>query len=484
MATVYAATHRNGKDVALKLLHPEIALVPDVRSRFLREGYLANKVRHAGAVSVLDDDVTEDGEAFLVMELLSGVTVQEMWEQRGGRLHAGPVAAIVLQVLDVVAAAHAQGIIHRDLKPANLFVTHDGEVKVLDFGIARMRAVTPASWTTNFGTVLGTPAFMAPEQAMGRAKEVDETTDLWATASVAFALLVGDVVHPAETNQETLVYAATRHARSILPFAPDTPPLVAAVFDRALLFDRAARWGSAVAMREALVRAASEAFGEAPGASVLRDTFGRTRKTPITSSSAATLDLVIEQGERAAPSSDPFVSPAPPAEHVTASPGASLSSGLSISQRTSSPRAGQPVARALPTRRPQKRTVAAIVALAVACLAVPRFHLSARATPEAQASPLSAEALTVAGSPPAGPVEPDAGTTVLAEPIVGVPERATASRARAVATASSPTPRANPGVIASAVVVAPPPTAPRMHCTPPFVIDRVNGRKKWKLECL
>ena len=221
MATVYAATHRNGKEVALKLLHPEYAEHSEVRERFLREGYVANRVRHPGAVSVIDDDVTSGGDAFLVMELLEGSTVEEFWEQREHRVHPAWVTAILLQVLDVIAAAHEQGIIHRDLKPANLFLTRDGAVKVLDFGIARLRA--PGAHTTNVGSLLGTPAYMAPEQAMGRSALVDETTDLWAIAAIAFALLSGDVVHPGESMQQTLIFAATRPAPPLGPLAPGAP---------------------------------------------------------------------------------------------------------------------------------------------------------------------------------------------------------------------------------------------------------------------
>ena len=136
MATVYGATHRNGKQVALKLLHPELAANPEALRRFLREGYVANQVNHAGAVSVIDDDLTEQGWAFLVMELLSGMTVEQLWEKRQYSLHPAIVIALTIQILEVMVAAHDRGIVHRDLKPANLFVTDEGELKVLDFGIA------------------------------------------------------------------------------------------------------------------------------------------------------------------------------------------------------------------------------------------------------------------------------------------------------------------------------------------------------------
>ena len=120
MAAVYAATHRNGKRVAVKMLHAELSAEPQIRERFMREGYVANKVGHAGAVSVSDDDVTEDGACFLVMDLLEGESLEARRERAGGHRDVVDVLSIVDQALETLAAAHAQGIVHRDLKPDNL----------------------------------------------------------------------------------------------------------------------------------------------------------------------------------------------------------------------------------------------------------------------------------------------------------------------------------------------------------------------------
>src|SRR5262245_29411079 len=111
MAAVYSAVHRNGNRVAIKMLHPDAALVPGVRERFLKEGYVANHVGHAGAVRVLDDDVADDGAVFLVMELLEGETLQTRIERSGGRLAADDVLCIIDRVLNVLCAAHAQDIL-------------------------------------------------------------------------------------------------------------------------------------------------------------------------------------------------------------------------------------------------------------------------------------------------------------------------------------------------------------------------------------
>jgi serine/threonine-protein kinase len=118
MAVVYAATHRNKKRFAIKMLHPELSLRENIRTRFLREGYVANSVGHPGAVSVLDDDVAEDGSAFVVMELLDGAPVDVVWERYGKRVPVALALSIGDALLDVLAAAHAKGVVHRDIKPA------------------------------------------------------------------------------------------------------------------------------------------------------------------------------------------------------------------------------------------------------------------------------------------------------------------------------------------------------------------------------
>ena len=262
MASVFVAVHRNGRRVALKLLHEELAIHRDVRARFVREGYVANAVGHPGAVLVFDDDETEDGAAFLVMELLEGETLSERCSRRGGRLPCREVLALAHQLLDVLASAHAHGIVHRDIKPENLFLTTGGALKVLDFGVARMRDDTSALATAT-GARIGTPAFMPPEQALGRTDEIDARTDLWAVGATMFALLAARTVHTARSAAELVVITATTPPRSLAEFEPDLPQPVIDIVDRAVAYKRADRFPDAKAMQEALEQACQSTFGEA-----------------------------------------------------------------------------------------------------------------------------------------------------------------------------------------------------------------------------
>ncbi len=246
MATVYAATHRNGATAAIKILHPEFARRVEARARFLREAYIANKAGK-GAVAVLDDDVDDDGSPYLVMELLRGEPVDLRAKREGGRLPVDQVLWIACQTLATLETAHAAGIVHRDLKPENLFWTADDRIKVLDFGIARLRDATNTE-ATRTGMIMGTPSFMAPEQAVGSMSEIDPRTDIWSVGAIMFNLLTGHDVH--EGGGNPVVTAATRHARSITSVDPDLPAPVARIVDRALAFKRNGRYPTARAMRE------------------------------------------------------------------------------------------------------------------------------------------------------------------------------------------------------------------------------------------
>ena len=263
MGAVYEARHRNGARAAVKLLHRMLAREPEVRERFLREGYAANKVEHKGAVRVLDDDVVEsgpdEGTAYLVMELLEGESLDER-QRKSPPLGEHELLEIAEQVLDVLAVAHTNGVVHRDLKPENLFLSRDEgkvRVKILDFGLAR---ISDLGHATNAGKALGTPAYMSPEQALGKGDEIDGRTDLFALGATIFRVLSGRRVHEGDNAIQVLVKMQRDPAPKLADVFPRVSPEVAAIVDRALAFAKADRYPTAAAML-AHVRAAREVLG-------------------------------------------------------------------------------------------------------------------------------------------------------------------------------------------------------------------------------
>ncbi len=250
MATVYEATHRNGRRAAIKVLHAAVASNPEVRRRFLREGYVANKIGHPGALAILDDEVAEDGSPFLVMELLEGESLSARLARIGGKLPFAEVLGLAGQVLEVLEMAHANGIVHRDVKPGNIFVMKTGHAKLLDFGLARVRGGAVSGQPTLAGIVMGTPGYLAPEQAQGLPDEVDSRTDIFALGAVMFRAIAGRPIHE-QTNQiEAMLAAMKDPAPTLAEVVPGAPPALVSVVDRALAFDRQMRWRSA---REMLV---------------------------------------------------------------------------------------------------------------------------------------------------------------------------------------------------------------------------------------
>ena len=254
MGAVYAARHRNGARAAVKLLHPELARMPEVRERFLREGYAANRVEHRGAVQVLDDDTVkagpDEGSAYIVMELLEGESLQER-VNRTPRLGENELLEVMDAVLDVLGAAHEHGVVHRDLKPENIFLARDPEregvrVKVLDFGLAR---VSENSTVTTAGIAVGTPSFMSPEQAAGRGDEIDGRTDIFALGATIFRIVTGRRIHDADNMVQLVVLMATVPAPLLRSVTPDVSEGFARIIDRALAFERTDRYPDAASMR-------------------------------------------------------------------------------------------------------------------------------------------------------------------------------------------------------------------------------------------
>jgi serine/threonine-protein kinase len=230
MGAVFLASHNrlSGKKVAIKVLHAELADA-EVLARFEREANIASELAHPNIVNVTDYNVLPDGTPYLVLEYLEGETL-------AGRLRRGPLElahamSIVRQVGSALAAAHRAGIVHRDLKPQNIFLAPtevDGRVvelaKVLDFGISKIRGSQTVK--TQDSTLLGTPQYMAPEQATGQHANVDERTDVFALGVIVYEMLTGEPAFTGASIPEVVFKVVYEEPRSLAEQAPDTPKQV------------------------------------------------------------------------------------------------------------------------------------------------------------------------------------------------------------------------------------------------------------------
>jgi serine/threonine protein kinase len=246
MAAVYAAREGDRERVAIKVLHDEYVTNANICERFAQEVSLTAGVRHAGCVTVIADGMTDAGNPFFVMELLSGMPLSRIWKHYGKKLPVEYALRVADHVLDCLGACHEQGIVHRDLKPANVFVMDTGQIKIIDFGVAR--APGAEQDLTQAGSALGTPAYMAPEQAMGN-PILDGRADIFSVGAILHLLLTGKRLHQGRSDREALVLAATRPAPSIARSSPDLPAEVVALVDRALAWDPRNRFQSSFEMR-------------------------------------------------------------------------------------------------------------------------------------------------------------------------------------------------------------------------------------------
>jgi serine/threonine protein kinase len=358
---VFEATHRNGKRVAIKILRPERSLDVRVRRRFVSEGYAANRVGHPAVVGIDDDGEEPDGTVYLVMELLSGESLDRLTQRLGGSVPWRLTVEMTLELLDVLATAHRRGITHRDIKPANLWWSDAGKLRVLDFGLARFaEAPPPDHLSTIDGVLLGTPAFMAPEQARAAVNAIGPLSDIWAVGATGFSLLTGRRVYEAPTLEEQLALTAACPAPSLAKYAPGVPASVSGVFQRALAYDPDARWSDADAMRDALGAA-------------LRETEPGPRSAGTTSQEAALLATVAERSpSRRARAIHPIVLPGVAFGVALALGGAVLATKRKGTTRPPLPASAAHQASA-ETRQPLPATSSSARAVAPPASSVPNF---------------------------------------------------------------------------------------------------------------
>ncbi|MFI5182381.1 MAG: serine/threonine-protein kinase, partial [Thermoanaerobaculia bacterium] len=247
MGEVYRARDtRLGRDVAVKVLPKELAADTGRLRRFEQEARAASALQHPNILVVLDVGTRGDAP-YLVTELLEGQTLRE-------RLSTGPLSPrnvldIAIPVAQGLAAAHEKGIVHRDLKPENLFITRDGFVKILDFGIAKLvmpetegvsQLPTDMPQTTGSGVILGTVAYMSPEQATGRS--VDARSDQFSLGTILYEMLAGRRPFDRETSAETLVAILREDPEGLGILSPGTPPVLTWIVERCLAKDPAERY--------------------------------------------------------------------------------------------------------------------------------------------------------------------------------------------------------------------------------------------------
>jgi len=242
MGRVYEAEHIEiGKHVAVKVLHPAYTRTPDVVERFRREARAASRIGHPNIVNVTDSGTTNDGAFFFVMEFIEGVELG-LLIHREGPLPVKRALRIADQICQALQAAHDAQVIHRDLKPENvLLITREGRpdfVKVLDFGIARVADVEESPTKnagrrlTRPGVAMGTPEYMAPEQAAG--KSADARSDIYALGSIMYEMLTGNPPYEGENVMEVLHKKATETPPPVRELRPDVPVTVNALVERSM----------------------------------------------------------------------------------------------------------------------------------------------------------------------------------------------------------------------------------------------------------
>jgi serine/threonine protein kinase len=261
MGEVYVAAHeRLPGRYAVKVLHRDLTRDPESLSRFRCEAEIMSGLRHPNIVQVIDFNITDDGVPYLVMELVEGLDLAESLRE-GQALPPEQAAHIIHQIASALEAAHARGVVHRDLKPENIMrISLDGQedfIKVVDFGISKARRTR----ITAEAAILGTPQFMAPEQAQGRRDEIDHRTDQFALAAMAYMLLTGREPFRGDTAI-TILYQVVHQDPDPISRYVDWPSThVNEVLRRGMAKDRAVRFPSVLEFSRALEQAVADDLG-------------------------------------------------------------------------------------------------------------------------------------------------------------------------------------------------------------------------------
>jgi len=433
MGTVYRAQHELlGRSAAVKLLRPELTANEELLQRFFNEAKAATAIRHPGIVEVYDFGYTDDGRAYIVMELLDGEPLGERI-RRCGRLSETETEGIGRQIAGSLRAAHAKGIVHRDLKPDNVFLVPDADghgdrVKVLDFGIAKLLDVSPTSVRhTQTGVLMGTPLYMAPEQARA-AGQIDHRADLYSLGCILYEMLVGQPPFVADGAGEIIalqLFAAPEPpSKRLTELHPELERIVMRLLEK----EPEARYQHAVEVHDVL--------------HALRDTLSR-RLAGEVAGGANRFAMSMSQANTEPATSQPR--PTPVTSPILPTPLPSVDQSLRLSLLDGPP--------GLPEQRSSSAMpiIAAVVTLLIAG-AVGIFVMSRDAGAPSEPVPIAPRPPPVVEPAPSssapGPVEA-AGSVAKAPAVIEVVDEPPATRPKSAPRKARPATAGTPGPVTS-----------------------------------